>query len=214
MILRDRPASVPGLLRGIVRAVSIPVLASSLVYCTDRADPMAVEAATVPAAEHSEDPRSQNAGALWPERGSDERPGLDVVGPELDSPWSRRVADGVLVHLDSLVDEGSVGPNVEALEAASQGRRLPTGAPHYFLMLTRADGEKACCDPYVIQFKNRSIPFESLIVDLSRLREKFTGAEMPLSQKDLEAVIRRSTSMKDAGWSFVSMAGFSSPALK
>lgn len=212
MILRDRPASVPDWLRGIVRAVSIAVLAASLVYCTDRADPMAVEAATVPAVEQSEDAPSHNAGAPWPEGGSGEQPRLDVVGPELDSPWSRRVADGVLVHLDSLVDEGSDGPNVEAFEAATQGRRLPAGAPHYFLMLSRADG--GCCDPYVIQFKNRSIPFESLIVDLARLRDKFTGSGISLSQKDLEAVIRRSTSMKDAGWNFVSMAGFSGPALR
>ena len=124
---------------------------------------------------------------------------LEVTGPELDTPWSRHVSAGIHVHLDSLVAEGPAGPNATALQAglmhaSIEGPQRPAGSPQRFLMLNRT-GENE--------------PSETVIVDLTRLSEASGDTGLPLSPTDLEAVIRRSASLREAGWRFSAVFGFS-----
>ena len=79
------------------------------------------------------------------------------------------------------------------MRAAIEGPQLPTGSPQRFLMLNRT-GEN-----------ERS---ETVIVDLGRLSEASGDTGLPLSQGDLEAVIRRSASLREAGWRFSAVFGF------
>ena len=195
MIMRHKPTPVRWWLQGAARVVAPLLLVASLVYCTDRAGPTSADAARTPV---ERDAAEDHTGvreilSTWLDRLTlaDD---LDGVGSELDSPWARQMTARVLTHLDVLLAEGPEGPDAEALGAAFEGRRLPDGASHYFVIVSRAaEGGQD----------------ERVVVDLARLREALAGTDMRLSQKDLEAVIRRSAAMKRAGWTFKAMAGFS-----
>lgn len=167
MIVTAKPPASPRWLLGSLRVVTACVLLASVVYCTNQAGPA------------SADP------ALTPTEG-------DARGDR--AVPTRRVAARIATHLDRLLAEGPAGPNVEALAAAFEGRRLPAGMPQYFLVLSKA-GEGG--------------DNERVVVDLSRLREALAETDPHVSQKDLEAVIRRSAPLKRAGWTFKSVFGFS-----
>ncbi|MCY3700499.1 MAG: M56 family metallopeptidase [Gemmatimonadetes bacterium] len=197
MIFRDKPRPLPRWLRGTFLLAAVCMLAAGLVYCTDDAATVSVEPALTPAG--GDLARSEVAVrevfATW----LDSLRNLEVTGPELDTPWSRHVSAGIHVHLDSLVAEGPAGPNATALQAglmhaSIEGPQRPAGSPQRFLMLNRT-GENE--------------PSETVIVDLTRLSEASGDTGLPLSPTDLEAVIRRSASLREAGWRFSAVFGFS-----
>ena len=197
MIFSDKPTPLPRWLRGIFQLAAVCMLGAGLVYCTEDVATTSVEPALTPVS--GDLARSEAAArrvfATW----RDSLRNLEVTGPELDTPWSRHVSAGIHVHFDSLIAEGPAGPNAMALQAglmraAIEGPQLPTGSPQRFLMLNRT-GEN-----------ERS---ETVIVDLGRLSEASGDTGLPLSQGDLEAVIRRSASLREAGWRFSAVFGFS-----
>ena len=197
MICTNKSTPIPRWLRGVFQLVAVCMLAAGLVYCTDESELTFVNAALTPAAGELQGDRAAVREILstW----LDSLRNLEVTGPELDTPWSRHVSAGISVHFDSLVAEGPAGPNATALSAAFMqasldGPRLPGGSPQRFLMLNRT-GEN-----------ERS---ETVVVDLARLSEASSGTGVPLSQGDLEAVIRRSASLREAGWRFSAVFGFS-----
>lgn len=197
MIFRDKPKPLPRWLRGTFQLAAVCMLAAGLVYCTDDGATTSVEPALTPAG--GDLARSEAAVreifATW----LDSLSNLEVTGPELDTPWSRHVSAGIHVHLDSLIAEGPAGPNAMALQAglmqaSTERPQVPTGSPRRFLMLNRT-GEN-----------ERS---ETVIVDLARLSDASGDTGLSLSQGDLEAVIRRSASLREAGWRFSAVFGFS-----
>ena len=196
MIFRNRPTPLPRWLRGTFQLVAVGMLVAGLVYCTDEPELTSVDAALTPAAGELQGGRAavREIFSTW----LDSLGNLEVTGPELDTPWSRHVSAGIHVHLDSLVAEGPAGPNATALQAAFMqasltGPRLATGSPQRFMMLNRV-GES-----------RRS---ETVVVDLARLSQASVGTGAPLSLGDLEAVIRRSASLREEGWRFSAVFGF------
>jgi len=188
MIFRKKPAPLPRWLRGTFQLAAVCMLAAGLVYCTDDAELTSGDAPPTLAAGEVRGNRAAVGEILstW----LDSLRNLEVTGPELDTPWSRHVSAGIHVHLDSLVVEGPAGPNATALQAglmhaSIEGPQRPAGSPQRFLMLNRT-GENE--------------PSETVIVDLTRLSEASGDSGLPLSPTDLEAVIRRSASLGEAGW--------------
>lgn len=196
MIFKDKPTPLPRWLRGTVRLAAVCMLAAGLLYCTDESELTSADAPPTLAVGEVRGDRAAVREVLstW----LDSLRNLEVTGPELDTPWSRHVSAGIHVHLDSLVAEGPAGPNAMALQAglmqaSTKGSRLPTGSSRRFLMLNRT-GEN-----------ERS---ETVIVDLGRLSEASRNTGVPLSQGNLEAIIRRSASIGEAGWRFSAVFGF------
>ncbi|MCZ0936286.1 MAG: M56 family metallopeptidase [Gemmatimonadetes bacterium] len=197
MIFRDKPRPLPRWLRGTFLLAAVCMLAAGLVYCTDDAELTSGDAPPTLAAGEVRGNRAAVGEILstW----LDSLRNLEATGPELDTPWSRHVSAGIHVHLDSLVAEGPAGPNATALQAglmhaSIEGPQRPAGSPQRFLMLNRT-GENE--------------PSETVIVDLTRLSEASGDTGLPLSPTDLEAVIRRSASLREAGWRFSAVFGFS-----
>ena len=199
MIVRNKPTPLPRWLRGAFQLAAVCMLLAGLVYCTDDAELTSADAALTPAVGEPQGDRTAVREILSTWLDSLRNLDLEVTGPELDTPWSRHVSAGIRVHFDSLVAEGPAGPNATALQAAFMqaslsGPRLPTGSPQRFMTLKKT-GE------------NESD--ETVIVDLARLSEASRGIGVPLSQGDLEAVIRRSASIREAGWRFSGVFRFS-----
>ena len=184
MICRNRPTALPRWLRGTFRLVAMCMLVAGFVYCTDESELTSVDPALTLAAGDLQGDRAAGREILstW----LDNLRNLEVTGPELDTPWTRDVSAGIQVHFDSVVAEGPAGPNAMALQATFMqvsltGPRLSVGSPQRFMMLNRV-GE--------------SRQSETVIVDLSRLSDASAGTGVPLSLGVLEAVIRRSASLR------------------